>query len=188
MMRVGRESTVRSNDNRLPEREIRKSAPGDLNAIEVIYRDAFPDEELFPLVKALLEDDDGVLSLVATVGPAVVGHVAFTPCRIAGHFQSVVLLGPLAVAPDQQRKGIGTALIRDGLHRLKDAGTSRVFVLGDPAYYGRHGFAPETQVVPPYPLPEEWRAGWQSIALDETALDGTLEVPAPWRRRALWLP
>ncbi len=188
MMLFGRESTVGDNDNRLPKREIRESAPSDDNTLKTIYRDAFPDEDLFPLVKALLEGDAGVLSLIATVGPAIVGHVVFTPCRVGGHTQNVVLLGPLAVAPDQQRKGIGTALIRDGLQRLKDAGTSRVFVLGDPAYYGRHGFSPETQVAPPYPLPEEWRAGWQSIALDETALDGTLEVPAAWRRRALWLP
>ncbi len=176
------------NDNRRPEREIRESAPGDLNALKAIYRDAFPDEELFPLVTALLADDNGVLSLVATVGQAVVGHVVFTPCRVAGHLQRVALLGPLAVAPDQQRKGVGTALISDGLQRLKDAGTSRVFVLGDPDYYGRHGFAPETQVAAPYPLPEEWRGGWQSLALAGTPLEGSLEVPAPWRRPGLWAP
>jgi len=61
-------------------------------------------------------------------------------------------------------------------------------VLGDPAYYSRVGFAPETRVSPPYPLPEEWRAGWQSIALQETELKGALEVPAPWRRAHLWAP
>jgi len=139
-------------------------------------------------VEELLQDASAVLSLVATVGPAVVGHVIFTPCRVGGAAEKVALLGPLAVAPEWQRMGMGKSLICYGLDRLSKTGISRVFVLGDPAYYGRHGFARETRVAPPYPLPEEWRGGWQSISLSDTKLEGTLEVPAPWRRKALWLP
>lgn len=168
--------------------EIRESAPDDLESLATIYREAFPEEDLFPLVEELLQDASRVLSLVATVGSAVVGHVVFTPCRVAGHTEKVALLGPLAVAPDWQRRGIGTALIRNGLDRLANAAVSCVLVLGDPAYYGRHGFVTETKVTPPYPLPREWRTGWQSIHLKETDLEGVLEVPAPWRRSALWLP
>jgi putative acetyltransferase len=44
------------------------------------------------------------------------------------------------VSPPLQRQGIGGALIRDGLARLKDRAERLVFVLGDPAYYGRFGF------------------------------------------------
>jgi len=179
---------VGDSDDLPREREIRESAQEDVEQLRRLYSAAFPEEELFPLVEELLQDASAVLSLVATVGPAVVGHVIFTPCRLAGHTEKVALLGPLAVAPDRQRRGIGTALIRDGLDRLEHAGASRVFVLGDPAYYGRHGFARDTRVAPPYPLPEEWRGGWQSISLSDTKLEGTLEVPAPWRRKALWLP
>jgi len=179
---------VTDSADRLRGFAIRESMADDLDTLATIYAGAFPDEDLLPLVKELLRNRSGVLSLVATVGSAVVGHVIFTFCRVAGQRDKVALLGPLAVAPDRQRRGIGTALIRDGLDRLEHAGASRVFVLGDPAYYSRVGFAPETRVSPPYPLPEEWRAGWQSIALQETELKGALEVPAPWRRAHLWAP
>jgi len=179
---------VTDSADRLRDFAIRESMADDLDTLATIYAGAFPDEDLLPLVKELLRNRSGVLSLVATVGSAVVGHVIFTFCRVAGQRDKVALLGPLAVAPDRQRRGIGTALIRDGLDRVEQAGASRVFVLGDPAYYSRVGFAPETRVSPPYPLPEEWRAGWQSIALQETELKGALEVPAPWRRAHLWAP
>ncbi len=165
-----------------------ESAPDDLNSLATIYRDAFPEEDLFPLVKELLQDASGVLSLVTTVGAAVAGNVIFTPCRVAGHTEKVALLGPLVVAPNRQRRGIGTTLVRAGLERLEQAGVSRVFVLGDPGYYGRIGFSSETGVTPPYQLPGEWRTAWQSIYLRETDLEGVLEVPAPWRRSDLWSP
>lgn len=168
--------------------QIRESKPDELEGLDGLYCAAFPGEDLLPLVRALLQDVPGVLSLVATIDSAVVGHIVFTPCRIADGPQNVALLGPVAVAPGRQRQGIGTALILAGHERLARAGVARIFTLGDPAYYGRHGFAPETLVAPPYPLPQEWRTGWQSIRLKETDLEGVLEVPAPWRRSALWLP
>lgn len=67
---------------------------------------------------------------------------------------------------------------------------SHVFVLGDPAYYGRFGFAPERGVAPPYPMPEEWADAWQSVGLDGTDSPrrGTLNVPSVWRRESLWGP
>jgi putative acetyltransferase len=185
---LGWETGLTDSDDLLHEFAIRESTANDLESLATIYRGAFPDEDLLPLVDELLEAPAGVLSLVAIAGSAVVGHVIFTFCRVAGHMDKVALLGPLAVAPDWQRRGIGTALIRDGLDRLEQAGVSRVFVLGDPAYYGRHGFVTETKVTTPYPLPEQWRTGWQSIHLKETDLEGVLEVPAPWQRPALWLP
>ncbi|RIA55158.1 GNAT family N-acetyltransferase [Dichotomicrobium thermohalophilum] len=175
-------------DQRLRHLDIREGTPDDFQTLARIYREAFPEEDLLPLVRALLQDGSGVLSLVATVLSTVVGHVIFTSCRVTGQADKVALLGPLAVAPDWQRRGIGTALTHQGLDRLERASVSRVFVLGDPGYYSRAGFAPETHVTPPYPLPEEWRTGWQSLRLSETELEGALEVPAPWRRAALWLP
>jgi putative acetyltransferase len=164
----------------------------DLAAIEVLYQDAFPDEDLVPLVRALLANRDDVLSLVTRDrnGEDVTGHGAFTHCGIVGAEDRVALLGPLAVASARQGQGIGEALIRDGLRRLGEAGVQRVFVLGDPAYYGRFGFTTEPNVRPPHPLPEEWREAWQSISLNETkpSEPGTLSVPAPWRQPALWGP
>lgn len=59
------------------------------------------------------------------------------------------------------------------------AGTARVYVLGDPAYYSRFGFEPDVNVRPPYPLPGEWRGAWQSLSLcdDAPPLHGTLSLP-----------
>jgi putative acetyltransferase len=170
--------------------EIRESVPNDVTLIEKLYSDAFPDEDLLPLVRELLTEAPIVLSLVGIADKTLVGHVIFTTCSIVGRTDKVVLLGPLAVAPAWQRQGIGSAIVGAGLRRLENASTNRVYVLGDHAYYGRFGFEPDDGVKPPYPLPEEWRCAWQSVSLrgDKLPLYGKLFVPQPWRQQALWAP
>jgi len=147
-----------------------------------------PDEDLLPLVSQLLEAVSGVLSLVGIAESSVVGHAVFTPCTVSECDQQLALLGPLAVAPAWQGQGIGSALVRTGLQRLESAGVARVYVLGGPAYYQRLGFAPEADVQPPYALPAQWRAAWQSKPLRRVGSPcrGALSVPRPWRQRALW--
>ena len=169
--------------------QVRESRPADDSAITKLYPAAFPDEDLLPLLRELLEEE-GVLSLVALFDGKLAGHVAFTMCGISGKPDKVAMLAPLAVAPEMQMRGVGSALVRDGLQRLKADGIGQVQVLGDPAYYGRFGFEPDSQVSPPYPLPEEWITAWQSINLSEgePALQGALSVPSVWRQPALWLP
>ena len=49
-------------------------------------------------------------------------------------------LGPLSVRPEQQRRGIGTALVGEGLARLRARGAAGCVLLGDPGYYRRFGF------------------------------------------------
>ncbi len=169
--------------------DIRDSRASDLAAIERLYPEAFPDEDLLPLVRELLQAGPGVLSLVAVADGVLAGHVAFTSCTVAGRADTVALLGPLAVAPDRQRQGIGGALVRAGLERLEAAGTARVYVLGDPTYYSRFGFTPDGLVAPPYLLPEEWRGAWQSLSLgDGQQPAGALVVPPLWRQPTLWGP
>ena len=162
----------------------------DLASIEGLYPDAFPDEDLLPLVRALLRKAAIVLSLVGIADRASVGHAVFTTCGIVGRADRVALLRPLAVTPARQRQGIGEAIVRAGLRRVEDAGTTRVYVLGDPAYYGRFGFEPDVGVAPPYPLPEAWRGAWQSLGLGGNGprLRGELSVPQAWRQKALWAP
>ncbi len=174
---------------------VRESEPQDITAIEALYPAAFPDEDLQPLVRELLAAAPVRLSLVATVERKIVAHVVFSTCGIEASDDKAALLGPLAVAPDWQRRGVGTAIVREGLRRLREDGFARVFVLGDPGYYGRLGFLPERRIVAPYlppadTLPEEWRDAWQSMSLgtDEPASPGTLQVPEPWRKPELWLP
>lgn len=172
------------------ERIIRESVPADLAAIRQLYPLAFPDEDLLPVVNALTGQDHGVLSLVARQAGRLVGHVCFTLCSIDGSAAPAALLAPLAVVPDHQRTGIGSALVRAGLDRLAAMGVVHVNVLGDPAYYGRFGFRQDDRVLAPYTLPDDWRAAWQSLTLgdgDQT-VSGTLVVPAPWRVPAYWQP
>lgn len=160
----------------------------DDRALAALYAAAFPEENLLPLVTRLHAEADGLVSRVALVGGTLAGHVAFTFCEIADRPERAALLGPLAVHPQHQRKGIGRALVETSRARLQEARIARILVLGDPAYYGRLGFTTETGITPPYPLPEDWRGAWQGAPLfPRTApLAGTLLVPAPWRDPALW--
>ena len=170
--------------------QIRESREDDVRELEFLYPEAFPEEDLLPLVRALLSDTAAVTSLVAALDGRIVGHVVFSTCSVTDSNVKATLLGPLGVTPSRQKQGIGSALARAGLQRVLDAGVGMVFVLGDPAYYGRFGFLPELDVAPPYTLPEEWGGAWQSLRLgdDRTPCAGKLLVSEQWLNPALWLP
>jgi putative acetyltransferase len=170
--------------------KIRESRKPDLDVVKDIYSAAFPDEELRPLVHVLFHEKTGVLSLVACIDDVIVGHVVFTMCKVSGETEEVALLGPLAVAPAQHSQGIGSALVLEGRRLLTNDGVVSIYVLGDPSYYSRFGFTPEGQVLPPYPLPKEWRGAWQSLNLKkrDRPLHGKLRVPSAWAEPALWAP
>jgi putative acetyltransferase len=169
---------------------IREGTGSDFPALETLYPSAFPDEDLLPVLRALFAGDFELLSLVAEADGAVVGHVLFTLARVGGSDTKVAMLAPLAVSPDRQKQGVGSALVRDAFDRLAADGVTHVYVLGDPAYYGRFGFAPERGVLTPQPIPEEWRDAWQSITLAAGGpeLSGPLVLPGPWNAPELWAP
>lgn len=162
----------------------------DVAQILALYPRAFPEEELRPVVSTLLEDGAQVLSLAGFAEDALVGHVLFTICGTQARDRSGALLGPLGVMPSHQRQGVGSKLVHAGLERLDKMKIRQVFVLGDPAYYQRFGFAPERQVLAPYPIPEEWADAWQSKPLTPRAplVAGRLLLPEPWLEPALWAP
>ena len=171
---------------RAPAGTIRETVNGDRDAVLALYPLAFPGEELRPLVRALIGGEAETLSLAAFANGAPIAHILFTLfARGRG-----ALLGPLAVSPAHQRRGLGSALVEAGLERLTARGVARAFVLGDPAYYGRFGFRPEERVEGPYPLPPEWREAWRSRALGEGAPlpPGPCALPAPWMDPAYWSP
>lgn len=194
----------------MPELEIGPFEPGPLTPVEAaeleaLYASAFPEEDLFPLVRRLHEEVQDLVSLKAVAGETLAGHIIFTPCTIEdlpldrrvgpeanpatpAQATPAALLGPLCVAPEHQRQGIGSALIRAAHDKLKSLGIAHVLVLGDPAFYGRHGFVPGSKVEPPCPLPEHWCEAWQWLTLDPNLPEpnGILTVPEPWRDPALW--
>lgn len=166
----------------------RFSNPDDLPALEGLYRAAFAEEDLVPLLHQLLNHGDDVLSLVALSDGEVVGHVAFTRCEVEPGGAPAALLGPLCAAPSRQKQGIGGRLVREGLERIAVWHPAAALVLGDPGYYARFGFEPGCKLAPPYELPAEWAPAWQVLGLQQGApeLTGTLAVPGPWQDQALW--
>jgi len=136
---------------RLINMQIRPECPEDAAAIGILTDAAFKDvphsdQTEAKIVEALRTAQALTISLVAVQDGEVVGHVAFSPVRINGVAGDWYGLGPVSVRPGQQRAGIGHALIRDGLHRLRSAGAAGCVVLGDPAYYGRFGFEYDPQL------------------------------------------
>ena len=168
--------------------EIRESRPSDATGIEQLYVDAFPDEDLLPLVRELLDLRQSAISLVGIREKVIVGHISFTFCHVEGGKDKVALLAPLAVTPTLHIQGIGSALVQTGFKQMGNSKIGYIFVLGDPAYYSRFGFKAEDKVTTPYPLPTEWRGAWQSLKLcdAEAPYEGRLSVPEPWRQIALW--
>ena len=188
------------------EMEIRESCEDDWNQIESLYRAAFPDEDLVPVVHELLhlpnKDSSGgmVTSLVAisSSNSLVIGNVILTLC--GGTDQKEGLLAPLAVLPRHQKQGVGSQLVQTVFRTLEEKGIPKVYVLGDPAYYGRFGFSTEQTVAPPYPLDPEYATAWQSKHLgvvgsenvekkqDTNESPRRLWIPEVWRKPELWGP
>jgi len=167
---------------------IRHTEQDDQPSLETLYREAFSEEDLFPLVQELLADTQNTTHLSAILDGAVVGHIAFTKCHATPEDVPLALLGPMAVLPAQQKQGIGSRLIQEGITILREQAVVKLLVLGDPNYYGRSGFVQEQDIEPAYPIPEAWKPAWQSIMLSDRAASasGLLQVPAPWQRPELW--
>ncbi|MDR9395292.1 GNAT family N-acetyltransferase [Roseovarius sp. SYSU LYC5161] len=92
----------------------------------------------------------------------ITGCIMFSRLVYEQETRTVFLMAPVAVRPGWQGRGIGRALIRHGLDEMQKRGADVVITYGDPAYYGRVGFAPipESEARPPLPLahPEGWLA------------------------------
>jgi putative acetyltransferase len=123
---------------------IRPETPADIAAIHAVGTAAFGQRGEADLVDALRRDGDLVLSLVAELDGAVIGHAGFSRLWIAqdGQRHPGIALAPVSVLPLHQRTGAGRAMIGAGHLQLKAQGEAIVFVLGDPAYYQRFGFSP----------------------------------------------
>ncbi|KPJ61701.1 MAG: hypothetical protein AMJ46_00140 [Latescibacteria bacterium DG_63] len=124
--------------------EIRKEEPDDVDSIRELNQEAFGQAQEAEIVDKLRENCSDLLSLVAVVENQVVGHILFSPALIEGEDRTLrgMALAPMAVLPDYQRQGIGSALVRDGITRLADTPCPFVIVLGHAEYYPRFGFEP----------------------------------------------
>lgn len=146
--------------------EIRTVGLGDTESIRCIYRSAFDEKErdlVSELAVDLLSEKTvpSTFSLIAESDGMAVGHIAFSPVTLQGDTNCIgYILAPLAVIPDSQHAGFGSALIERGVAILTAREAGVLLVYGDPNYYGRFGFSPEIaeRYLPPYPL--EHPFGW----------------------------
>ena len=133
---------------------IRNETDADIEPINEVTIAAFKTLEISNhteqyIIAALRDADALTVSLVAELAGRVIGHLALSPVTISGGTQNWYGLGPVSVLPEYQRKGIGKALIREGLSRLRDLKSQGCCVVGHPEYYRRFGFANTARLVHP---------------------------------------
>ena len=137
---------------------IRAEEQRDWAAVHAVNISAFETPAEANLVAALREQAQPLVSLIAEDNGAIVGHIMFSPVSLSGHAALKIMgLAPMAVVPEHQRKGIGSALVRAGLEQCKQLGIGAVVVLGHPTYYPRFGFLSSTSfgIGCEYEVPEE---------------------------------
>jgi predicted N-acetyltransferase YhbS len=125
--------------------EIRKETAADIDAIRSLIRIAFRDMPYASgteqdIVDRLRAAGDLTISLVAELDEELVGHIAFSPATSSEGSHPWFGLGPVAIDPKHQRKGIGSALIRRGLTGIRSQGAAGCILVGDPGYYKRFDF------------------------------------------------
>jgi putative acetyltransferase len=119
---------------------VRLEEPRDAAGVRETNEQAFGAPLEARLVDAL-RGSPGSISLVATVGDCVVGHILFTAVSIEPSASvRVAGLAPLSVRPGYQRVGVGSQLVRAGLEECRRGGYAAVVLVGHPEYYPRFGF------------------------------------------------
>lgn len=152
---------------------IRLERPEDREAIYRLNVLAFGGREEAILIDTLRASGESIISMVALLDDCIVGHIFFSPVVIQSDVGSypAMGLGPMAVLPEEQRKGIGTRLVERGLEECKAGGHDLVFVLGHATYYPRFGFVPAKRygIRWEQDVPEEV---FMVLALNDGALEG----------------
>lgn len=122
---------------------IREETAADQAAVAALNDAAFGGSEESALVERLRAAGLATISLVAVESEGLVGHLLLSPLgvEVGGRPVRALALAPMAVAPDRQRQGIGSALVREGLRLARERGWEAVVVLGHPDYYPRFGFS-----------------------------------------------
>ncbi|GAJ92195.1 N-acetyltransferase [Agrobacterium rhizogenes] len=124
---------------------IRHETPEDVDAIHDLTWTAFKpmpfsDDTEVDILRTLRASGDLAISLVAEEDGKILGHVAFSRVKIDGVDNGWFGLGPISVAPERQRQGIGKALIAKGLELLDGMGASGCALIGNPNVYRHAGF------------------------------------------------
>jgi putative acetyltransferase len=161
---------------------VRSELPSDRDAVSRVNELAFEGSTEAEIVDALRGTEAWLpdLSLVAEDDTVIVGHVLFSLVRLDTG-PELLSLGPMAVLPDRQRAGVGSALVRQGLARARSTKYPLVVVLGHPDYYPRFGFRPARPygIETTYEAPDE---AWMALPLPayDERVRGTVLYPPAW--------
>ena len=154
---------------------IRDEVPSDWVAIRRVHDLAFCSGGEGKVVDELRKANEAAVSLVAEGEGQIIGHVLLS--RIKAPMRALAL-GPIAIHPEFQGRGIGSSLIREGVTRAKDCEWEIIFVLGSPTYYGEFGFNIEDA--------KEFNCKYSGVHFMARKLNqavtraGKLTYPAPW--------
>ena len=162
---------------------IRPETAADQEAIRHVNRLAFGQDDEARLVDALRDGGYVRASFVAEQAGEVVGHILFSDLPIITDAGTVpaLALARMAVLPELQRQGIGSALVRRGLDECRQQGHKIVVVVGHPNFYPRFGFSSE--LASALASPFGGRDSWMALELVPGALDGVagrVQYPPPF--------
>ena len=157
---------------------IRTETKNDYNAIKAIHDLAFGHDVESALIERLRasKDYNQELSIVAEENGQVIGHILFTPVTVNTPVKSTpaIILAPLAVLKEYRGLGAGSALVKEGIKRAKEAGHTLMLVNGH-RFYERFGFtiAHDKGIFRPNPHPS---AVVRMLEMEEGAADGVMGV------------
>jgi predicted N-acetyltransferase YhbS len=151
---------------------IRQERKTDASARELLLDRAYGPARFTKCSARLREDRLPAqgLSFVATEGGAIVGSVRLWDVS-AGSGRRALLLGPLAVSPEHQSKGIGAKLMKQAIATARMRGHGAILLVGDAPYYGRFGFSAEKTGLLSMPGPYQ-QDRLLALELNAGALDG----------------
>ncbi|MEV0223171.1 N-acetyltransferase [Streptomyces sp. NPDC050704] len=160
----------------------RAETGADIPAVREINLAAFETPLEADIVNALRTDAAWIedLSIVATdQNGQAVGYALLTRCHIDD--TPALCLGPVAVLPEHQKTGAGSAAVRAALKAAKDMGEHFVTVLGHPTYYPRFGFtrASTHGISLTIDVPDEVMMAL-TLDADHPLPSGTVHYPAPF--------
>jgi putative acetyltransferase len=160
--------------------EIRKETQEDIAIIRTINESAFGQAAEADVIDKLRDNCPNLLSLVAVLEGQVIGHILFSPAVIDENGRKIMGMGlaPVAVLPEFQNRGIGSALSREGLRLLREQGCPFVIVLGHAEYYPRFGFEKASR----YDLVSQWEGipdeAFMILIMDRKTMQGVAGVAA----------
>ncbi len=162
---------------------IRPELKSDYERITALHDHAFGQIGESRLVEALRRNPLFIrgLSLVALLDGNLVGHILFFPVLIRDGqkvFRSLAL-APIAVLPDYQRKGIGSALVNTGIDEAREGKHRSVIVPGHPEFFPGFGFRPAIHygIRPPFDVPADLFFAMELIPGGLTGVSGIVEYP-----------